>query len=706
MHDKHVSAPSAPSPWPGVSPVKAKAVTKLGTLEQAPVSLPKRALNFIRHQVQQLRGHGAPELKVGLPVMPAHANVGAQVIKALSTSLGKLDAARSEGRPGTDDVDDAPELRSAQRLAVALLAQISSGAALPALTQDMRKALDTQDARGFVAALRKAVLAETPADQLAAVSGQFDHMLAPLLTRKLQAEGLPIPGPKPNDMLQAKLQSDLHQLPEAHLQDLPVADFRRDKVLQGFSNVASAMELGDTQQIERELSALMGELRIALDNVGTPESTKLAFTLSDGKAVVQELRQAILHAASPDQKPFVKLQLDHFMDPYLKAAFDELVSGVLDKVLSSDDKGPKTIEVQGRTYVRDKDSPLGSGKFGEVWTYTNHEDANDRVAMKVPLSGGETGAAARTHLVDNPLHEGRVGAQVQGSGGGAQQAATQIGVMRTGQQVNLVYRFEPGGSVFDALETINDDITPELAQAKLGLMLDITSGLIGLQAKGVYHFDTALRNVLIDKQARAKLADFGLSQFTPEGASIMATSVDKDQDKPMPIKWTAPELLQGHPATAQSEVYSLGVTLLEIAVGRTRDGGPWGGMDNKTLISLHQNGTWDPQAKVPDLVAADWPGVDTQALRALIVRMLDSDPDQRPTLLEVASSPSFSNVKAEHRQALQQLLFPPDDDADDADPQDTLTAQLSAEYSLTGATIPGGSNADNNSAPDPYPSMR
>ena len=506
-------------------------------------------------------------------------------------------------------------------------------------------------------------------------------MLAPLLTRNLQDDGLPVPGTQPGVTLQPKTKSDMHQLPEAHLQDLPVADFRRDKVLQGLSKVASAMELGDTEHIERELTALMGELRIALDHEGMPESTKLAFTLSDGKAFVQDLRQAILHAATPDQKPFVKLQLDHFMDPYLHGAFDELVSGVLDKILSSDELGPRTIEVQGRTYVRDKDSPLGSGKFGEVWTFTNRQDPDDRVALKVPMPGDKTGAAARTHLMDAPLHEGRVGAQVQGSGGGAQHVATQIGVVRTDQTVNLVYRYEPGGSVFDALEKINADITPELAQAKLGLMHDITSGLISLQAKGVYHFDAALRNVLIDKQARAKVSDFGLSQFTPEGASIMETSVDKEKGKLLPIHWTAPEMLTGKPATAKSDVYSLGVTLLEIAVGRTYNGAPWVGLDNQAMIDLHRSGKWDPASQMPALTDADWPGVKTQALNDLIVRMLDSDPDKRPTLSEVASSPIFASVRTEHRQALQQLLFAADvEDDDDTSPNLPPTV-LSAAYS-------------------------
>lgn len=680
MHDKQVTASSASSAWPGVSPVEAKAVTKLGTLEQAPVSLPRRAINFIRHKVQQLRGHGAPDLKIGLPVMPAHANVGRLVIKALATSLGQLDAVRNQGQPGIDKADDTAELRTAQRLAVAFLAQIGSGAALPALSKDLRQALDSQDAKGFVAALRQALMAETPADQQAAVGRQFDQMLQPLLTSKLQAEGLPRPDTKPGVTLQPKTQADAQLLPEAHLQDLPVADFRRDKVLQGFADVASAMELGDTQHIERQLSALMGELRIALDNVGTAESTKLAFTLSDGKAFVQDLRQAILHAASPDQKPFVKLQLDHFMDPYLHGAFDELVSGVLDKILSSDDKGPKTLEVQGRTYVRDRDTALAQGKFGQVWSYTNHEDPNDCVAMKVPLPGDDAGPGARARRVDAPLQEGRVGAQVVGSGGGSGHAATQVGVVRTADCVYLVFRYEPGGSVFDALEKINEDITPELAQAKLGLMLDIIGGVQGLnESKGVYHFDLAMRNLLLDAQGRVKISDFGLSQFTPEGASTVGAWVDKEKGKPLPIRWAAPELLNGQPATVKSDIYSLGVTLLEIAVGRTYDGGPWGSMDSDTLIAQHQGGTWDPSAQVPELDAQSWPGVDTVALRALIVRMLDTDPAQRPTLSEVARSAVFANVSAEHRLALQQLLQGPDGANDAQAPLPDLSQSASSD---------------------------
>ena len=97
---------------------------------------------------------------------------------------------------------------------------------------------------------------------------------------------------------------------------------------------------------------------------------------------------------------------------------------------------------------------------------------------------------------------------------------------------------------------LSNDKTVELAR-------QACTGLSAAHAQGILHRDLKPANLLINGKGQLQVTDFGIS-----------TSVDMPQlvQGGTPA-YMAPELFRGEPATVQSDIYSLGVTLFELATG-------------------------------------------------------------------------------------------------------------------------------------------
>ena len=74
------------------------------------------------------------------------------------------------------------------------------------------------------------------------------------------------------------------------------------------------------------------------------------------------------------------------------------------------------------------------------------------------------------------------------------------------------------------------------------------------------HRDLACRNVLVGEGKALKIADFGLSRVVAEGDAYVKTTSGR-----LPFKWMAIESISDREFTVQSDVWSFGVVLWEIA---------------------------------------------------------------------------------------------------------------------------------------------
>jgi len=97
--------------------------------------------------------------------------------------------------------------------------------------------------------------------------------------------------------------------------------------------------------------------------------------------------------------------------------------------------------------------------------------------------------------------------------------------------------------------------------ASEALARELLDALSHIHAAGIVHRDVKPANVLVGPDGRARLTDFGIA--LAEGS----TGLTETGQVIGTLKYLAPEVASGRPATPRSDLYSLGVLLSEVAPG-------------------------------------------------------------------------------------------------------------------------------------------
>ncbi|KAK6924801.1 Legume lectin domain [Dillenia turbinata] len=137
------------------------------------------------------------------------------------------------------------------------------------------------------------------------------------------------------------------------------------------------------------------------------------------------------------------------------------------------------------------------------------------------------------------------------------------GWCRKGKELLLVYDYMPNGSlndwIFDKPKKVLD------WKGRRRVLTDVAAGLNYLHHgynEVVLHRDIKSSNILLDKDMRGRLGDFGLAKLYQHGGVPNTTRLVGT------LGYLAPELASLAAPTAASDVYSFGVVILEVVSGR------------------------------------------------------------------------------------------------------------------------------------------
>lgn len=170
----------------------------------------------------------------------------------------------------------------------------------------------------------------------------------------------------------------------------------------------------------------------------------------------------------------------------------------------------------------------------------------------------------------------------------------------------------------DLLNRINEKVLGKIAESVL-------SGLNYLHKQRIIHRDIKPLNILLDKHGSVKICDFGVSG---EVVNSLANTFVGTQ------YYMAPERIMGKPYTVSCDVWSLGLTLLEVALGRfpyhIESESSLGPIELLSLILEYE-------PHLEDVVEEDilW----SDSFKNFIDYCLRKDPEQRPSPLQMLKHP-------------------------------------------------------------------
>lgn len=242
---------------------------------------------------------------------------------------------------------------------------------------------------------------------------------------------------------------------------------------------------------------------------------------------------------------------------------------------------------------------LGEGGFGRTFL-ARDEQVGRAVVLKIARVADE-------HEAKRLLREARVVARLHHTN-----VVTVFDVEQVAGDVVLVMEYVDGGSLAERLRA---GPLP-WAQAH-PIFDDLLAGLEAAHGQGILHRDLKPANILLTKDGRAKLCDFGVARAPAGTGTMSGGSLSADGTQPGSLHYMSPEQVRGKALDARSDLYALGVVWYEMLAG-------------EPYLNFRGRAEFDARLAIleeaPKLPLA---GV-TEGVNRLLAECLAKDPAKRP----------------------------------------------------------------------------
>ncbi|WRT63383.1 uncharacterized protein IL334_000288 [Kwoniella shivajii] len=251
---------------------------------------------------------------------------------------------------------------------------------------------------------------------------------------------------------------------------------------------------------------------------------------------------------------------------------------------------------------------LGTGSFGTVWKAV-HNDTRQIVAIKmIDLESS-----------DDDISE--IQAEIAHlSSCWSDHVTKYYGSFVRGARLWIVMEYLAGGSCLDLLKP------GVFTENQIAIVCrELLLGLTYLHDEGKIHRDIKAANVLLSASGEVKLADFGVAAQLSSHKSQRHTFVGT------PF-WMAPEVIRQAGYDARADVWSLGITAIEMAKGEP----PLSEYHPMRVLFLI------PKARAPRLEETNW----SEPFKSFIERCLQKDPKDRATAKELLRHPFITSARS------------------------------------------------------------
>ncbi|KAH9318831.1 hypothetical protein KI387_020600, partial [Taxus chinensis] len=182
----------------------------------------------------------------------------------------------------------------------------------------------------------------------------------------------------------------------------------------------------------------------------------------------------------------------------------------------------------------------------------------------------------------------------------------------------IVYEYAPNGCLADRLSCKNDTL-PLSWRSRIRIANEVCSALHylhSLKPVAIVHRDLKPENILLDEIYASKISDFGLARLLPE-------DLVKETELKGTFSYMDPDYLRTGEFTHKSDVYSLGIVILQLLTGK-----PALGLVNRVERALDRGEFND----LVDPSAGEWPFEQAIQLAYLAMNCTEADKRRRPEL--------------------------------------------------------------------------
>lgn len=112
----------------------------------------------------------------------------------------------------------------------------------------------------------------------------------------------------------------------------------------------------------------------------------------------------------------------------------------------------------------------------------------------------------------------------------------------------------------------------------IGISLQVAQGLAAAHANHIIHRDIKPQNIMISREGKVKVTDFGIARAITDETTNMYTAMGS-------VHYISPEQARGGYCDERSDIYSLGITMYEMVTGRV----PFEGDNTVSVAVAHIN---------------------------------------------------------------------------------------------------------------------
>lgn len=193
------------------------------------------------------------------------------------------------------------------------------------------------------------------------------------------------------------------------------------------------------------------------------------------------------------------------------------------------------------------------------------------------------------------------------------------------EKCSLFFEHMGGGSLSDLVQKFGGSLNEKVIRL---YTREILLGLKYLHKQGIVHCDIKCRNILLGASGAVKLADFGCGRRLTDDRSCKGVG-----GTPL---WMAPEVVRNEQLDFSADIWSLGCTVIEMAIG----GPAWRADSSNPMAMMLRIATGD---EVPDFPEHFSPkGLD------FLAKCLERDPRKRWTSEELLLHPFMSQTTTTH----------------------------------------------------------